>query len=71
MVIILIFVLLICEGGEYPPTNIGAFHQKRKKESYLFGFCCLTQRYRDELQSQMPEIDIFTGLGIMRELMRL
>ena len=38
-------------------------HDARKKDSILVMSGCLTERYKEELQADMPEIDIFTGVG--------
>lgn len=38
-------------------------HDERKKNSILVMSGCLTERYKEELQADMPEIDIFTGVG--------
>ncbi len=38
-------------------------HQKRKEGSLLVMAGCLSERYKDELQKEMPEVDIFTGVG--------
>ena len=38
-------------------------HQERKEESLLVMSGCLSERYKEELQEQMSEIDIFTGVG--------
>ena len=38
-------------------------HAKRKEDSLLVMSGCLTERYQQELQESMPEIDIFTGVG--------
>ena len=38
-------------------------HLKRKKDSLLVVSGCLTQRYQEELQKELKEIDIFTGVG--------
>jgi len=38
-------------------------HDERKESSILVMSGCLTERYREELQADMPEIDIFTGVG--------
>ncbi|RXK13510.1 30S ribosomal protein S12 methylthiotransferase RimO [Halarcobacter mediterraneus] len=38
-------------------------HDERKEESVLVMAGCLTQRYQEELQKELPEIDIFTGVG--------
>ncbi|KYJ86113.1 30S ribosomal protein S12 methylthiotransferase RimO [Sulfurovum riftiae] len=38
-------------------------HNQRKEESILVMSGCLSERYKEELQQDMPEIDIFTGVG--------
>ncbi|SFZ97467.1 Ribosomal protein S12p Asp88 (E. coli) methylthiotransferase [hydrothermal vent metagenome] len=38
-------------------------HDERKENSILVMSGCLTERYKEELQAEMPEIDIFTGVG--------
>jgi len=38
-------------------------HETRKKDSILVVSGCLTERYREEIQADMPEVDIFTGVG--------
>ena len=38
-------------------------HQNRKEDSILVMSGCLSERYKEQLQSEMPEIDIFTGVG--------
>jgi ribosomal protein S12 methylthiotransferase RimO len=38
-------------------------HEQRKDGSILVMSGCLSERYKEELQEQMPEIDIFTGVG--------
>lgn len=38
-------------------------HEQRKENSILVMSGCLTERYREEMQAEMPEIDIFTGVG--------
>jgi len=38
-------------------------HDQRKKGSILVMSGCLSERYKEELQQDMPEIDIFTGVG--------
>ena len=38
-------------------------HSKRKKDSLLVVSGCLTQRYQEELQKELQEVDIFTGVG--------
>ncbi|MFK5977022.1 MAG: 30S ribosomal protein S12 methylthiotransferase RimO [Sulfurovum sp.] len=44
-------------------NTILALHDERKKDSILVMSGCLTERYKEELQADMPEIDIFTGVG--------
>ena len=38
-------------------------HDERKKDSILVMSGCLSERYKEELQADLPEIDIFTGVG--------
>ncbi len=38
-------------------------HDERKKGSILVMSGCLSERYKEELQADMPEVDIFTGVG--------
>ena len=38
-------------------------HDQRKEESVLVMAGCLSERYQEELQKELPEIDIFTGVG--------
>lgn len=40
-----------------------SLHQKRKKDSLLVVTGCLMQRYRDKLMKELPEVDLFTGVG--------
>ena len=38
-------------------------HDERKKDSVLVMAGCLSERYKEELMQELPEIDIFTGVG--------
>lgn len=38
-------------------------HEKRKKNSLLVVTGCLIERYKDELIKDLPEVDLFTGVG--------
>ena len=38
-------------------------HEQRKKNSVLVVAGCLSERYKEQLQSELPEVDIFTGVG--------
>lgn len=38
-------------------------HEDRKKESVLVMAGCLSERYKEDLQNELPEIDVFTGVG--------
>ena len=38
-------------------------HEERKDDSLLVMAGCLSERYKKELAEQMPEVDIFTGVG--------
>lgn len=44
-------------------NTVLSLHDARKENSILVMSGCLTERYREELQADMPEIDIFTGVG--------
>jgi tRNA A37 methylthiotransferase MiaB len=46
-------------------------HDERKKDSILVMSGCLTERYKEELQADMPEIDIFTGVGDYEKIQAL
>jgi len=43
--------------------TIFQLHQQRKKDSLLVMSGCLSQRYQEQLQDELPEVDIFTGVG--------
>ncbi|MGM0519302.1 MAG: 30S ribosomal protein S12 methylthiotransferase RimO [Campylobacterota bacterium] len=38
-------------------------HEQRKEQSVLVMAGCLSQRYKEQLQDELPEIDVFTGVG--------
>ncbi len=38
-------------------------HEARKEDSVLVMAGCLSERYKDDLAAQIPEVDIFTGVG--------
>ncbi len=38
-------------------------HDQRKEDSLLVMAGCLSERYKDDLQKEMKEVDIFTGVG--------
>ena len=44
-------------------NTVLTLHESRKDNSILVMSGCLSERYREELQANMPEIDIFTGVG--------
>ncbi len=44
-------------------NTILTLHQERKEDSLLVVSGCLTERYKEELQRELPEVDIFTGVG--------
>jgi len=44
-------------------STVLSLHEARKKDSILVMSGCLSERYKEELQAKMPEIDIFTGVG--------
>ncbi len=43
--------------------TIFSLHEVRKKESLLVVTGCLSERYREELQEELQEVDLFTGTG--------
>ena len=43
--------------------TIFSLHELRKKDSLLVVTGCLTERYREELQAELKEVDLFTGTG--------
>jgi len=43
----------------------------RKKDSTLVMAGCLSERYKKELQEQLPEVDIFTGVGDYNKIDKL
>lgn len=43
--------------------TIFALHEARKKDSLLVVSGCLTERYKEELQKELKEVDLFTGVG--------
>lgn len=44
-------------------NTILGLHDVRKEESVLVMAGCLSERYKEELQKELPEIDVFTGVG--------
>ena len=44
-------------------NTILSVHEERKEDSLLVVSGCLTERYQEELQRDLPEVDIFTGVG--------
>ena len=44
-------------------NTVFELHSKRKKDSLLVMAGCLSERYKDELQKELNEVDIFTGVG--------
>ncbi len=43
--------------------TIFSLHAQRKKDSLLVVSGCLAQRYKEELQKELKEVDLFTGVG--------
>ena len=43
--------------------TILTLHEQRKEDSLLVVSGCLSERYKEELQKEIPEVDIFTGVG--------
>ena len=52
-------------------STILNIHQERKKDSILVMSGCLSERYKEELQKSLPEIDIFTGVGDYEQIDKL
>ncbi len=44
-------------------NTVLSLHDARKEDSLLVMAGCLSERYQDDLVKQMPEVDIFTGVG--------
>ena len=44
-------------------NTVLTLHEERKEDSVLVMAGCLSERYKDDLMKQMPEVDIFTGVG--------
>ncbi|MGE4295328.1 MAG: 30S ribosomal protein S12 methylthiotransferase RimO [Campylobacterales bacterium] len=44
-------------------NTILGLHEQRKEGSLLVMAGCLSQRYQEELKGELPEVDIFTGVG--------
>ncbi len=44
-------------------STILNLHEQRKSDSLLVMSGCLSERYKNELRKELPEIDIFTGVG--------
>jgi len=44
-------------------NTILSLHEARKKDSVLVMAGCLSERYKETLMEELPEIDIFTGVG--------
>jgi len=44
-------------------NTVLSLHETRKKDSILVMAGCLSERYKDTLMEQIPEVDIFTGVG--------
>ena len=44
-------------------NTILSLHENRKEDSLLVVSGCLSQRYKDELIKELPEVDLFTGVG--------
>ena len=44
-------------------NTVLSLHAARKDDSLLVMAGCLSERYKEDLSEQMPEVDIFTGVG--------
>ena len=52
-------------------NTIFELHNIRKNNSTLVFSGCLTERYKTELQKELPEVDIFTGVGDYNQIDKL
>jgi len=52
-------------------NTILTLHDERKEGSILVVSGCLTERYQEELQRDLPEVDIFTGVGDYEQIDKL
>ena len=52
-------------------NTILSLHEDRKEDSLLVMAGCLSERYKDELMAQIPEVDIFTGVGDYEKIDKL
>ncbi len=44
-------------------NTVLSLHEARKEDSLLVMSGCLSERYKEELQQELKEVDIFTGVG--------
>ena len=44
-------------------NTVLSLHDARKEDSVLVMAGCLSERYKEDLATQIPEVDIFTGVG--------
>jgi len=44
-------------------NTVLSLHDARKEDSVLVMAGCLSERYQEDLMTQIPEVDIFTGVG--------
>jgi len=44
-------------------NTVLSLHEARKEDSVLVMAGCLSERYQEDLSNQIPEVDIFTGVG--------
>ncbi|WP_455756831.1 30S ribosomal protein S12 methylthiotransferase RimO [Sulfurimonas sp.] len=44
-------------------NTVLSLHEQRKEDSVLVMAGCLSERYKEDLAVQIPEVDIFTGVG--------
>ncbi len=61
----------ISSAKEESINTILNLHSLRKKDSILVMAGCLSQRYKDELQNELSEVDIFTGVGDYSQIDKL
>lgn len=44
-------------------NTVLSLHDERKEDSVLVMAGCLSERYKEDMMEQIPEVDIFTGVG--------
>lgn len=48
--------------------NILDVYQRKRKRAKLIVSGCMVERYKDEVEKELPEVDFWTGVGTLREI---